>query len=441
MAHRISADMNVSIFGLGYVGAVTAGCLTERGHRVVGADVQQAKVEAFNSGISPIVEPELNELLQRAKRDGLLSATTNAEEAVRNTEVSIVCVGTPSLASGRLNLDYVRKVSEQIAAAIRAKGSRHVVIFRSTMLPGSTRGLVADFLSDPQTAALVNVYYCPEFLREGTAVKDFREPSLCVVGTHEGAAPATNEALELLGDKAEVLAWEGAELIKYSCNYFHALKVGFANEIGRMAKFVGVDGARVMDVVCRDTKLNISRYYMKPGNPYGGSCLPKDVSALSSLARMEGVSMPLLDNVQDSNDAHLDLLIKLITSKESRRVGLLGLAFKADTDDLRGSPMVAVAETLLGRGYQLSVYDPSLNLSRLIGANEAEIQRRMPHLAQLLKPTAEEVVAESDIIVASQKCVAVDALRAVVKPGQCVIDVNGWRDLESLAWSYEGLCW
>ena len=433
--------MNVSIFGLGYVGAVTAGCLTERGHRVIGADVQQAKVDAFNSGISPIVEPELNELLQRAKRDGLLGATTDAAQAVRESDVSIVCVGTPSLASGRLNLDYVRKVSEQIAAAIRAKGSRHIVIFRSTMLPGSTRGLVTDFLSDPQTAALTHVYYCPEFLREGTAVKDFREPSLCVVGTHDGAAPATNEALQLLGDRAEVLAWEGAELIKYSCNYFHALKVGFANEIGRMAKFVGVDGARVMDVVCRDEKLNISRYYMKPGNPYGGSCLPKDVSALSSLARMEGVSMPLLDNVQDSNSAHLDLLIKLITSKDSRRVGLLGLAFKADTDDLRGSPMVAVAETLLGRGYQLSVYDPSLNLSRLIGANEAEIQRRMPHLAQLLKPTAEEVVAGSDIIVASQKCVPVDTLRTIAKTGQSVIDVNGWRELESLSWSYEGLCW
>jgi len=267
------------------------------------------------------------------------------------------------------------------------------------------------------------------------------QPSLCVVGTHDGAAPESDEAMQLLGDNAEVLNWEGAELIKYSCNYFHALKVGFANEIGRMAKFVGVDGARVMDVVCRDTKLNISRYYMKPGNPYGGSCLPKDVSALSSLARMEGISMPLLDNVADSNDAHLDLLIKLITSKESRRVGLLGLAFKADTDDLRGSPMVAVAETLLGRGYQLSVYDPSLNMSRLIGANEAEIQRRMPHLAQLLKPTAEEVVANCDIVIASQKCVSVDALRSVVKAGQNVIDVNGWRELQQLPWMYEGLCW
>ncbi len=433
--------MNVSIFGLGYVGAVTAGCLTERGHRVIGADVQQGKVDAFNAGISPIVEPLLNELLADARTKSMLSATTDSAAAVRDSDVSIVCVGTPSLESGRLNLDYVRKVSEQISAAIAAKGAPHVVIFRSTMLPGSTRALVRDFLEAQIKAGQVRVYYCPEFLREGTAVKDFRDPSLCVVGTHDGAAPESREALELLGENAQILAWEGAELIKYSCNYFHALKVGFANEIGRLAKFLEVDGARVMDVVCRDEKLNISRYYMKPGNPFGGSCLPKDVSALSSLARMEGVNLPLLDNVLDTNSAHLDLLIKLITSKDTRKVGLLGLAFKADTDDLRGSPMVAVAETLLGRGYQLSVYDPSLNMSRLIGANEAEIQRRMPHLASLLRETAEEVVRDCDLIIVSQKCVDVAALRSVVRADQSVIDVNGWRELETLAWTYEGLCW
>ena len=433
--------MNVSIFGLGYVGAVTAGCLTERGHRVIGADVQQGKVDAFNAGISPIVEPLLNELLAEARAQGLLSATTDSAAAVRESEVSIVCVGTPSLESGRLNLDYVRKVSEQISTAIAAKGAPHVVIFRSTMLPGSTRSLVRDFFAAQLSAGQVRVYYCPEFLREGTAVKDFRDPSLCVVGTHDGGAPESDEALRLLGEKAEILAWEGAELIKYSCNYFHALKVGFANEIGRMAKFLEVDGARVMDVVCRDEKLNISRYYMRPGNPFGGSCLPKDVSALSSLARMEGVNLPLLDNVLDTNSAHLDLLIKLITNKPTRKVGLLGLAFKADTDDLRGSPMVAVAETLLGRGYQLSVYDPSLNLSRLLGANEAEIQRRMPHLASLLRETAEEVVRDCDLIVVSQKCVNIEALRTAVRADQNVIDVNGWRELEDLPWAYEGLCW
>lgn len=433
--------MNVSIFGLGYVGAVTAGCLAELGHGIIGADVQQAKVDAFNTGVSPIIEPELDGLLQTAKREGRLSATTSAAEAVANSDASIICVGTPSLESGRLNLDFVRKVSEQIAQALRESGKKHVILFRSTMLPGSTRTMVRDFFEDLRATGQVRIYYCPEFLREGTAVKDFREPSLAVVGTHDGLEPESEEARQLLGGTPAVLAWEGAEMIKYSCNYFHALKVGFANEIGRLCKFLGEDGARVMDVVCADTRLNISKYYMKPGNPFGGSCLPKDVSALLSFARQEGISLPLLDNTLDTNHAHLDLLIKLITSKGTRKVGLLGLAFKADTDDLRGSPMVAVAETLLGRGYELRIYDPSLNLSRLIGANEAEIQRRMPHLASLLREDAREVVEGSDLIIASQKCVKPEDLAAWVTPEKSVIDVNGWRELKALPWSYEGLCW
>lgn len=433
--------MNVSIFGLGYVGAVTAGCLAELGHAVTGVDVQSSKVDAFNSGRSPIVEPELDGLLQTARADGRLTATTDAASAVAATEASIICVGTPSLESGRLNLDYVRKVCEQIAAALRASGKPHVLIFRSTMLPGSTRQLARDFLADLQASGQVKIYYCPEFLREGTAVRDFREPSLAVVGTHDGAEPESSEARQLLGGSPAVLAWEGAEAIKYSCNYFHALKVGFANEIGRLCKFLGVDGGRVMEVVCSDTRLNISPYYMKPGNPFGGSCLPKDVSALLSFARQEGLNLPLLDSTLDSNQAHLDLLLKRITARGARRIGLLGLAFKADTDDLRGSPMVAVAETLLGRGYELRIYDPNLQLSRLVGANEAEIQRRMPHLASLLRDDPREVIDSSELIVASQKCVPVADLAAWARPDQAVLDVNGWRDLAGLAWQYEGLCW
>jgi GDP-mannose 6-dehydrogenase len=433
--------MKVSIFGLGYVGAVTAGCLAEQGHVIIGADVQPEKVDAFNTGRSPIIEPELDDLLSTARKEGRLSATTNAEEAVLGSDVSIICVGTPSLESGRLNLDYVRKVSEQIAAVLQRSGKAHVLLFRSTMLPGSTRLMVQDFFESLRAAGQVRIYYCPEFLREGTAVKDFREPSLAVVGTHDGQPPDSAEARELLGGTPAALAWEGAEMIKYSCNYFHALKVGFANEIGRLCKHLGEDGARVMDVVCSDTRLNISRYYMKPGTPFGGSCLPKDVSALLSFARQEGISLPLLDNTLDTNHAHLDLLLKLITSKGVRKVGLLGLAFKADTDDLRGSPMVAVAETLLGRGYELRIYDPSLNLARLIGANAAEMNRRMPHLASLLKTDPREVIEHGDLIIASQKCVPVETLAGWVKAEQQVIDVNGWRELAGLAWGYEGLCW
>lgn len=433
--------MDVSIFGLGYVGAVTAGCLTEGGHRVVGVDVQMVKVEAFNAGKSPIIEPELDGMLSHARRVGLLKATVDVREAIAETQLSIVCVGTPSLASGRLNLDYVRKVTQQIREALVLLGKSHTLVFRSTMLPGSTRQMVSEFLADLIEGGRLKVFYCPEFLREGTAVSDFREPSLSVLGTQDGLAPSDVEMTKLFGGDPEFLSWDAAEMIKYACNYFHAIKVGFANEIGRLSKSLGVDGSRVMNVVCQDAKLNISRYYMRPGNPFGGSCLPKDVSALSSLARMEGVSMPLLDSTLSSNQAHLDALIKQITQHETRRVGLLGLSFKEDTDDLRGSPMVAVAETLLGRGYQLQIYDPQLNLTRLVGANEAEIQRRMPHLASLLRDSAVDVVAASDLIVVSQACADPNELLPHIRPDQRIIDVNGWASLRDLPCHYEGLCW
>ena len=433
--------VDISIFGLGYVGAVTAGCLAERGHRLLGVDAQEAKVAAFRAGRSPIVEPGLDELLSVARAEGRLDATTDVARAVAETEVSLVCVGTPSLASGRLNLDYVRKVTQQIGEALREKAGLHTLIYRSTMLPGSTRQVVEEFLRGLVDAGRLRVLFCPEFLREGTAVRDFREPSLAVLGTEDGSAPGDAAVVALLGGQPEILNWEGAEMIKYACNAFHAVKVGFANEMGRLSKALGVDGARVMEVLCQDTKLNISPYYMRPGNPFGGSCLPKDVSALASLARMEGVSLPLLDSALATNSAHLDALMKLILSQDKRRVGLLGLSFKADTDDLRGSPMVAVAETLLGRGYELSVYDPQLNLSRLVGANEAEIQRRMPHLASLLRATAGEVMAGSDVVVVSQPCATLGELAASTRPDHCMIDVNGWPVLRKLPCRYEGLCW
>lgn len=230
-------------------------------------------------------------------------------------------------------------------------------------------------------------------------------------------------------------------MIKYSCNYFHALKVGFANEIGRLCKHLGEDGTRVMDVLCADTRLNISRYYMKPGNPFGGSCLPKDVSALKSFARQENISLPLLENTAATNAAHQELFVSLIEGKAKRRIGFLGLAFKANTDDLRGSPMVAAAETLLGHGHELSIYDPHINLSRLIGANEQQIQARMPHLAQLLRQDAREVLQSSDVLVVSQKCVPFEALAEMARQEQIVIDVCGWRELSTLSWQYEGICW
>jgi GDP-mannose 6-dehydrogenase len=433
--------VKISVFGLGYVGAVTTGCLTEQGHHVTGVDVFEKKVDAFKSGESPIVEPGLNDLLSAAKANNLLDATLSAEEAVGQSDVSIVCVGTPSLENGRLNLSYVGQVSAQIAEGVRNKEGHHALIFRSTMLPGSTRAMVADHFQDLVDAGRLTVLYCPEFLREGTAVKDFRDPSLSVIGTADGTSSNLMEVQNLLGDNPQLLAWEGAELIKYSCNYFHALKVGFANEIGRIGKEIGIDSSRVMDVVCNDTRLNISSYYMKPGNPFGGSCLPKDVSALAAFSRQAGLNLPVLDSVLPTNQAHLDALLRDVYSKGKQPIAILGLAFKQDTDDLRGSPMVAVAESLLGRGYEVRIYDPDLNLAELIGANERMISRTMPHLSSLLKPSAQEAVAGAGIVIAAQKCTTVDELALSVNGNQCVIDVNGWRELAELEWQYEGSCW
>lgn len=433
--------MNISVFGLGYVGAVTAACLAQKGHRIIGVDLHGAKVDAFNQGISPIVEPGLDELLKTSSASRQITATLNAAEAVANSDASIICVGTPSLPSGSLDLKYVLSVSAQIAAALTAQEKEHVIIFRSTMLPGSTRRIVGEVFAGLVAAGRVQIYYCPEFLREGTAVRDFQEPSLAVIGNEDGSAPVPAAIAELLGGKPELLRWEGAEMIKYTCNYFHALKVGFANEIGRLSKQLGEDGKRVMQVVCEDRKLNISSYYMRPGAPFGGSCLPKDVSALHAFVRQQGMSLPLLENTLATNAAHQQLFVQLIESKQKRRIGFLGLAFKADTDDLRGSPLVAAAETLIGRGHAISIYDPQINLSRLIGSNEQQIQQRMPHLAQLMKATANEVLQNSDVIVISQKCATLDILLPDVRADHHVIDINGWEDLKRLPWQYDGICW
>ena len=283
--------MKISVFGLGYVGAVTAGCLTHQGQQVVGVDVSAQKVETVNRGESPMVEPGLENLLKRARQRGLLRATTDSAEAVATTDASLVCVGTPSTVSGAVDLRFVRQVTGQIADALRAGTKSHVLIFRSTMLPGSTQRLVAELLAEPAAANRLTVFYYPEFLREGTAVKDFLEPSLAVVGTRDGQRPATG-LLELFGAGASVMNWPTAEMVKYACNTFHAAKIAFANEIGRLSKQLGIDSATVMSALCADTKLNISACYLRPGNPFGGSCLPKDVRALHHFTRQQGVPLP-----------------------------------------------------------------------------------------------------------------------------------------------------
>ncbi len=432
--------MKVSIFGLGYVGAVTAGCLTKEGHIVVGVDVQTEKVESLASGVSPIVEPELDDILAAAAKNGRLSATQNHEQAIAATDVSFVCVGTPSAETGELNLQYVRQVVGQIADAVCASGDSHDLVLRSTMLPGSTQQIADELLADLLESGKLRLFFYPEFLREGTAVADFEDPSLVVVGTQDGSVfPA--DLSPLFGGDAQSVNWPSAEMVKYACNAFHATKVTFANEIGRISKSMGVDSQSVMRLLCRDTRLNLSPYYLRPGNPFGGSCLPKDVRALAHEGRRGGMELPLVDSLLSSNEAHLANLIEQTKRLAKGRVALLGLSFKSDTDDLRESPMVELAQHLLGRGFELSIYDPQLNLAKLIGTNKRAIDEKMPHLASLLTTDLAAALGREGLVIAAQKCVDIEMLRPLLTTEHTLLDVNGWSELRDLPANYEGFCW
>jgi len=430
--------MKISVFGLGYVGVVTAGCLCDQGHMVVGVDVQQAKLDAVNSGLSTILEHELAPLLLAGHAQGRISAHADSSRAINDTDASIVCVGTPSLESGGLDLRFVRKVCGQIAAALHSKCSPHLLIVRSTMLPGSMREIFSTFFEDFVKSGKLQVAYCPEFLREGTAVADFRSPSLSTMGSLDGLPIA--DAERLMG-ACEWLTWEGAEMVKYACNYWHALKVSYANEIGRISKHIGIDGLSLMDVVCRDTKLNISSYYMKPGNPFGGSCLPKDVSALAAFAAEQGMVLPVLNAVIPSNRAHAERLKQKVKGIAKDGILIMGIAFKQETDDLRNSPMVSLAESLVSDGCGISIYDPKITETGLFGANKQQISRRLPNLCDLLVNDLEVALKTARVIVAAYPIVPVETIRSWILPDTVVLDVNGWNELKSLPNRYLGFCW
>jgi GDP-mannose 6-dehydrogenase len=432
--------MRVSIFGLGYVGAVTAGCLANAGHTIVGVDPQQAKVDLINGGQSPIQEKGLDELLAKAVAQDALQATTDAAWAVANTDVSIVCVGTPPAKDWSLDLSHVHGVAGEIAGAIRGKGTRHELVFRSTMLPGSCRGVIKQHFEDLVSSGLVRVSFYPEFLREGSAIADFNDPSLSVVGLAD-----PTEGLGSLSDlicwPTELVDYETAEMIKYACNAFHAVKVAFANEIGALAKASGVDGRTVMKLVCTDTRLNISSRYLRPGTPFGGSCLPKDVAALTHFAARSKVDIPAIENLAKSNEAHLGRLEALVMQGQPRKAAILGVAFKAGTDDLRGSPMLQLAARLRDRGIAVAIYDPWVKPEALLGANAAEVSRVLPHLAELMQPGVAEAVSNAEVILAALPCTDLDTLRSALSADQRVIDINGWPGLAEIAPAYEGLCW
>ena len=436
--------MDVSIFGLGYVGAVCAACTAEAGHRVTGVDVSEIKVDLINRGRSPIVEPELAELMAAQVKAGRLSATSDAMQAVLNSEMSMICVGTPSRKNGDLDMRFLELVATDIGNALRAKDGWHTVVVRSTVLPGTVRELLIPILemqSGKRAGEHFGVAVNPEFLRESTAVRDYYDPPMTVVGEldrRSGEAVASlyqHLDAPLLKQSIEV-----AEMVKYACNTWHATKITFANEIGNIAKAVGVDGREVMSVLCQDTKLNLSDYYMRPGFAFGGSCLPKDVRALVYRARRHDVSVPMLEAIMPSNSTQVARAYNIVESYGQRKVGMLGLSFKAGTDDLRESPLVELAEQLIGKGYELSIFDKNVDYARVHGANREYINSKIPHVSSLLRSDIDEVIKDSDLLVIGNSDERFRELIRSLPEGKRAIDLAGVMTTSSTS-SLEGICW
>jgi GDP-mannose 6-dehydrogenase len=432
--------MNVSIFGLGYVGAVTTACLSRDGINVIGVDINENKVKAIARGESPIVEAGLTELLEAGVEKGRITATTDAEEAVRNSEISIISVGTPSRSDGALDLQYVYRVCEIIGKAAAEKEKDHIVIIRSTVLPGTTEEC-ADILNKHSGNVNIDIGFNPEFLREGSAVKDFDEPAFTIIGTKSNLVELTLKDMYASVDAPFVVVEPGvAEMIKYAANAWHATKIAFANEIGRVAKHAGVDGRKVMEILVEDRKLNISTAYMRPGFAYGGSCLPKDVRALEYYGKINNVGVPLLDSLSKSNKAQIQLAFDLIRQNNYKKIAMLGLAFKPGTDDLRESPSVELAEQLIGKGYELKIYDPAINESRLIGSNKEFIDSKIPHLSKLLVDE-NKIIEDVDVLIVTHG--AGEFRKVLEKANQSlpVFDLTGIvKNLKSVE-NYEGIAW
>jgi GDP-mannose 6-dehydrogenase len=438
--------MRVSIFGLGYVGSVSAASFAADGHDVVGVDVNPDKVAAVTSGRSPIVEPGLDTLLESGVDARRLRATTSTAEAVAESDLSLICVGTPSRKNGSLDLKYLIRVCEQIGDALKQKATYHVVVVRSTVLPGTTHGHVIPTLeahSGKKYGEGFGVAVNPEFLREGTALKDFRHPPLTLVGHNHAADAGPTKALY---DRIEAPLYSTsirvAEMMKYTSNAWHAVKVVFANEIGNLCKRVGIDSHEVMDIFCRDEKLNISPYYLKPGFAFGGSCLPKDVRALQYRAREVDLEMPLINALLGSNQLQIRHALDHIVDTGKKRIGILGFSFKAGTDDLRESPMVILGEALLGKGYELCIYDRNVSMARLMGANKEYIEQQIPHLSRHLCDSVDDVIARSDVIVIGNGAPEFSDAVARCRSDQTIIDlVRIPIDFAALQAHYDGICW
>jgi GDP-mannose 6-dehydrogenase len=421
--------MRIAIFGLGYVGSVSAACLAAAGHDVIGVDVEPQKLELLRNGRSPVTEPQLDEWLAAGVTAGRIRVTADTAQAVRDSEVSLICVGTPSRRNGSLDSRYLERVLEDIGGALRGRTSYHVVAVRSTLLPGVLEGQLIPLLeraSGRQVGADVGVCVNPEFLREGSAIEDFQHPPFTVIGQLEARAGDVLAGLYAhLNAPLHRVRPDEASMVKYASNAYHAIKVAFANEVGALSEHLGVDGRQVMRIFCEDRDLNISPRYLRPGFGFGGSCLPKDLRALNHVAKELDVATPLLGSVLHSNDAHIRRVVDTVLDSGKRRVVLLGLSFKSGSDDLRESPFVTVAEALIGKGLMLRVCDPDVAVGQLVGRNLAYIAERLPHVAQLLGDNWEPLVAEADVVIIAKRIAEAEALAAAVQPHHMVIDLVG----------------
>jgi len=436
----------VSVFGLGYVGCVTAACLADRGHRVIGVDVSSTKVDLLNAGKATIVEEGIAELVAQGHAAGRITATTAVTEAVAGTDVSLICVGTPSQANGNLDLSYVERVCAQIGAALRTKATRHTVVIRSTVFPGTTEQLARPALerqSGKQADVDFGLAMNPEFLREGSSIKDFYNPPFTVIGTKDESTGHVIASLyEGIDAPRHIVATGVAEMLKYACNAFHGVKVGFANEIGNICKVLGVDSHEVMRLFVQDTKLNVSRAYLMPGFAFGGSCLPKDLRAITYRARQLDVPTPILSGTLESNDEQVTRAFNMVMGSGNRRVGVLGLAFKEGTDDLRESPMVALVERLIGKGVEVAIYDREVTQANLMGSNKEFIEREIPHVWSLFRPTVDAVLSHAETVIIGNGSAEFRSIEPRLREGQFVVDlVRAFGPRRSDGATYDGICW
>ena len=440
-------NLAISVFGLGYVGTVTAACFAHMGHNVIGVDLSPGKVEAMDAGRSPIVEPRVEALISDAHTAGRLHGTSSSESAVLNSEISFLCVGTPSLRNGKLDLGHIQPVCRDIGQVLKKKTAFHLVVLRSTVLPGTAETIVVPALEQASGKKMgkdFGVCVNPEFMREGTAVADFLEPAMTIIGAADTThSSMLREIYSWAPGKIFETSFRSAEMTKYVCNAWHAVKVSFANEVGTLARELGVDAESVVEIFTADTKLNISPTYLKPGFAFGGSCLPKDVRALNYRAKELDLNLPLFQSIMHSNDEHLERAVEMILSTGKKKITLLGLSFKAATDDLRESPQVQLAKRLLGEGRDLKIWDDNVSLGHLIGSNRQYIEQVIPHIGSLLCKDLDSAVASAEVVVIGTRGIDRATLSRHIRPDQTVIDLVNLEKSRRISnnGSYQGICW